>query len=106
MREDERWARWESDGVTRFIPQTTLSRPFERSRPVIILVSRDVPEAAKRCIIRRMELDLPGFSVHIDNETKMGLCVRDLQHTITARCDTKYMQASGGCHRGIYQSSN
>lgn len=62
-----------------------IARPFQRPRPVVICLSRDVPGTAKRKIVHQLESDLPGLTIHIDNERNMGLHVGDLQQALSLR---------------------
>lgn len=84
--EDMYCARLEAEAATRFVRPEMLVRPFERPRPVIVCLSRDVPGTAKSRISRQLDQHLPGLTVHIDNENSMGLDVGDLQHALSARC--------------------
>lgn len=97
MREDEQCARWEAEAAVQFIPLGMLVRPFQRPRPIIICVSRDVPAVAKKQITRRLGIDLPGPTIHIDNEKNMGLHIGDLQQALTARCVWILVQVVQSC---------
>lgn len=87
VREDERNAEGEAMGDTHLISSTALMRPFDRPCPMVICVSRDVPDAAAQYILRKLNETLPGFAVHIDTEVGMGLHVPDLQRLLAARCE-------------------
>lgn len=86
LREDEKIARWEAQTAAQFLPPALILRPFQRPRPVIVCLSRDVPAAAKLNIVSRLQHDLSGAILNIDNSTDMGLHVRDLQQALSARC--------------------
>lgn len=86
LREDEKVARWEAQTAAQFLPPAMIVRPFQRPRPVIVCLSRDVPAAAKQNIISRLQHHLAGVILHIDKQTDMGLHVRDLQQALSARC--------------------
>lgn len=85
LREDELCAPQEADETSRFVPSSMLSRPFHRRRPMIICFSRDVPRTAKNKIVDQLEQDLPGLTMHIDDEDSMGLPVEDLLAALSAR---------------------
>lgn len=85
LREDEQCARWEAHAATQFVPSAMIARPFQRPRPMVICISRDVPGTAKRKIVRHLESDLPGLTIHIDDERNMGLQIGDLQQALSIR---------------------
>lgn len=85
LREDENIARWEAQTAAQFLPPAMIVRPFQRPRPVIVCLSRDVPAAAKLNIVSRLQHDLSGVILNIDKQTDMGLHVRDLQQALSAR---------------------
>lgn len=86
INEDERYARLEAEAASRFIRPDMLRRPFERPRPVVICLARDVPGEARDRIVRQLDQDLPGLTVHIDDTNNMGLDIGDLQNALSARC--------------------
>lgn len=86
LREDENIARWEAQTASQFLPPAMIVRTFQRPRPIIVCLSRDVPAAAKLNIVNRLQHDLSGAILHIDKQTDMGLHVRDLQQALSARC--------------------
>lgn len=91
VREDAHCARLEAEASTRCVPLEMLVRPFQRPTPIIICVGRDVPAAAKSCITRQMDQDLPGLTVHIDVEIDMGLPLATLQQALSARCGRSFL---------------
>lgn len=85
LREDEQCARWEALAATQFVPSAMIARPFQRPRPIVLCLSRDLPGTAKRNIVKQLESDLPGLTIHIDEERNMGLHVGDLQQALSIR---------------------
>lgn len=85
LREDEQCARWEASAATQFVAPAMIARPFQRPRPMVICLSRDVPGTAKRRIVQQLESDLPGLTIHIDDERNMSLHVGDLQQALSLR---------------------
>ena len=85
LQEDEKIARWEARTAAQFLPPAMIVRRFQRPRPVIVCLSRDVPAAAKLSIVSRLQHDLSGMILNIDKQTDMGLHVRDLQQALSAR---------------------
>lgn len=71
--------------AAQFVPTAMFVRPFQRARPVVVCLSRDVPAAAKKNIVQQFERDLPGLALHIDEEKNMGLHVGNLQQALSAR---------------------
>lgn len=62
-----------------------IARPFQRPRPIILCLSRDLPGTAKKNIVTQLESDLPGLTIHIDEERNMGLHLGDLQQALSIR---------------------
>lgn len=98
LREDEQCARWENETANLFVSNAMIRRPFERPRPVVLCLSRDVPESAKKSIVKRLEHDLPGLTIHIDEEDDMGLNASDLQQALSVRCGL----TTTGCYFILY----
>ncbi|CAN0540717.1 unnamed protein product, partial [Ectocarpus sp. 12 AP-2014] len=86
LREDEQCARYEAQAATQFVPSATIVRPFQRPRPIVICLSRDLPGSAKTKLVQQLESDLPGFTIHMDEERNVGLHVGDLQRALSIRC--------------------
>lgn len=86
LHEDMYCARVEAESATQFIRPQMLARPFERPRPVIVCLSRDVPGIAKSRIAHQLDQHLPGLTLHIDNQNNMGLDVGQLQRALSDRC--------------------
>lgn len=91
IREDEQCARREAEAAMQFVQPAMIVRPFQRPRPVVVCLSRDVPATAKKNIVQRFEHDLPGLAIHIDDDRKMGLQVNELQQALSNR----YMMHKG-----------
>ncbi|CAM9212025.1 unnamed protein product [Ectocarpus sp. 13 AM-2016] len=86
LREDEQCARYEAQAATQFVPSAMIVRPFQRPRPIVICLSRDLPGSAKTKLVKQLESDLPGLTIHMDEERNMGLHVGDLQRALSIRC--------------------
>lgn len=52
---------------------------------MVVCLSRDVPGTAKRTIVQQLESDLPGLTIHVDDEKNMGLHVGSLQQALSQR---------------------
>ena len=85
LREDEQCARREAQAATQFVPSAIIARPFQRPRPIVLCLSRDLPGTAKKKIVTQLESDLPGMTIHIDEENSMGLHIGDLQQALSIR---------------------
>ncbi|CAM9513235.1 unnamed protein product, partial [Discosporangium mesarthrocarpum] len=85
MHEDAQCALLEMERMKQFVREEILSRPFERPKPLVVCVSRDVPSEAKQSILQRMFADLPGLMMHIDDERSMGLHLDTIQKSLSAR---------------------
>lgn len=85
LREDEQCARWEAHAATQFVPPAMIARSFQRPRPMLICLSRDIPGTAKTKIIQQLESDLPDLTININDERNMGLHVGDLQQALSLR---------------------
>lgn len=85
LREDEQCARRELQAATQFLSPAMISRPFQRPRPIVICLCRDLPAAAKGNISKKIQSDLPGLTIHIDKEKNMGLHVGDFQQALSSR---------------------
>ncbi|CAN0145147.1 unnamed protein product [Scytosiphon promiscuus] len=88
VREDELCARRELEAATQFVPPTMILRPFNRPRPIVICLSRDLPAAAKKNVLKELLVDLPGLIIHTDKVESMGLHIGDLQQAISTRSRT------------------
>lgn len=86
VQEDDVCAKTEAGKAGVHLPQQILARPFHRPQPVLLCLSRDVPAKAKEKLVRQLEDDLPGLTIHIDRADDMGLRVDDLQRAFSAGC--------------------
>ncbi|CAM9112072.1 unnamed protein product, partial [Choristocarpus tenellus] len=85
VREDEKCAQEELEMKQQYVPQSILTRPFGRPRPFVICISRDVPAIAKKNMVERLVKDLPGLTMHLDEETSFGLHLNNIQKALSAR---------------------
>ena len=75
--EDNQCATEEANNVRQFVLPELIESSLSRSRPILLVVSRDVPSHAKESIIRGLSSTLPGLFIRVNCPK---LCVNELQN--------------------------
>ena len=71
-REDEAKAREEQARMKAFVADALVHRRAPRPRPLLVMISRDVPAAAKRRIVAQLSAELQGMFVRVDMTDDRG----------------------------------
>jgi len=84
--EDEACAVEEAQQAQEFVPRELVAPTYDRPRPLLVLVGRDVPKVAKERIICQIDTQLPGLFVRSDLSEKFGLCSETFQNILSTGC--------------------